>query len=843
MFKKTRYYLAIFFSYAILIGVVAGANPFRGETLAPMDLLLSFPGWDAAGWSGTVTHHERSDVLDARIPTWIKLKKRYRAGDPAMWEQVGAYGRLGTFSLTNSVFSPSFLLFVSIEDDALAYYFAITAKLLIAAFGMFLFLRLFLGTPAAWFGGAVFAFVGFNAAWLYWGQVATSCWIPWLLWAVAGWTMRRQPAWTLAIAASSAMLITGGFPTVAVYGFYAAVLLAAILLLAPVRRGKSAIAAGIVALVSIGIGFALVSLPIMGLQETLSLLDLSYRRGGGLAFSENWLLFLNPYVNGLPRVGHTLYAGVIATIMAVMAIVLVGSRRIVGGNRISLAVFSVLALVGSIVFAFGLLPREVLSRIPAIGTSNWIRVVVITGFCIAALAALFADYALERLRRVRARSLQRAGFVLLAVLGVAQVVDQALLFRTFNYVSKEGEFLPETPSIKHVRENLKPLQSAIADWAYMISGTLGSYGIPEWYTHAFHNKSEKATLGKFVRNPFVTPTAARFPAFSIRWESPLADKLGIAYALVGKSDFREILPKAFRVQPLGGHKAAPSMPANTLAQELTLSAPQTLYAVGLVLATYNRRQAPADVRLSLTDGQGRVLATTVTGARYVKDNQEALFEFPSPLTLQPGRYRLDLELVDPETRGRLTAWWVETPENRGDLMLINGEARPGAMIYTLYTAQPFNVDEWLVMQHEDEPSTLLLKNRQVPGGAYFLPELGALAPWSDRDVTTRVVDNQNVEIEYGGSASGYIVLPMRRYPGWRMLVDGRPVETRAFLGMLPAVPVSGPAKLEYRYRTTWLDKGIAITLIGVLALFAQFVILRSVARRRRGSAGGPQGGQ
>lgn len=836
--KKASYLIAVLISYAFYLAIVVGANPLEGESIAPMDLLLSYPGWDAAGWEGSVTHHERSDILDGRLPTWVKLKERYRSGDPAMWEQVGAYGRLGTFGLTNSVFSPSFLLFVTIEDNSLAYYVAILLNLLIAAFGTFLFLRLFVRTSSAWFGGAVFALAGFNAAWLYWGQVATACWIPWLLWAVAGWMMHRRPAWTIAIAGSSALLILGGFPTVSVYGFYSAVLLVFVLSLTPERRSWSTIPAVAVTFFSIGCGFALAALPILGLHETLSLLDLSYRRGGGLDFSSKWMLFFNPYLEGLPRVGQTLYTGIIATVMAMGALLLLAVRKIESTDRGSLAVFALFALTGSVVFAFGLAPHELLSRIPGIGTSNWIRVVVITGLSIAILAALFTDFVIGRVSVVEKLPLKWTGALLLLALVLAQFSDQALLFRKFNYVAKEGEFLPDVPSVAHVRDNLKPLQSAIADWAYMVSGTLGSYGIPEWYTHAFRNDREKATLEKLVRDPFVTPTAARFPGFAIRWDSPLMDKLGVAYALVGKDDFREVIPKAFRSQPLGGHKAAPAMPNNRLEQEFVLDAPQSVYAVGVVLATYHRRRAPSDVRLDLVDDQGRLLATAVTGADYVKDNKEALFEFPFPQNLQPGRYRLTLELDNPNARGRLTAWWVDTPANPGDVMRINGEARPGAMIYTFYTAQPFNVDEWLVMQHEDEPSTLLLKNRSVPAGAYFVFELDEMAEWSDREVTTRVIDNQHVEIEYEGSRAGYIVLPMRAYPGWNMSEEGRLVETRTFLGMMPAVRVSGPAKLEYAYRTPWLNKGIAITVIGVMAVVAQFFLLRFVSRRRLYTNGG-----
>ena len=237
------------------------------------------------------------------------------------------------------------------------------------------------------------------------------------------------------------------------------------------------------------------------------------------------------------------------------------------------------------------------------------------------------------------------------------------------------------------------------------------------------------------------------------------DKLGVAYALVGRHDFRPVTPVPFRQQPLGGHKPAPAMPGNSLAQEFTIDDARSLYAVGLVLATYHRPRAPSDVQLSLLDVEGRLIARAITKAGHVKDNKEAMFEFESPIRLQPGRYRMAIELTRSDRRGRLTAWSVDRPAHSDDLILINGEPRPGAMIYTLYTAKPFNEQEWLLMQHQDETNTLLLINRRVPGGAYFVNELDERADWSDELVTTRVVNNQTIEVDYSGDRQGFIVLP------------------------------------------------------------------------------------
>jgi hypothetical protein len=827
---RTYYRLAVVaFAYVVLLAATVGANPFKGESLAPMDLLLSYPGWEAIGWEGTVRHHERSDVLDGRIPMWKKVKSGLRNQDSGMWDIVGAYGQPGTLNLVNSIFTPSFLMFLVFDDDALGFYFAMLINLLIAGLGTYCLLRLYVAGFAAWFGGAVFCIVGFNAAYLYWPHVTTACWIPWLLWAISGWTLHRRPVWTLAIAGSTAMLLLGGFPVVAAYGLYSGVLLALILLLFVQRPVISRVKVGLVTLSSILIGFGLAAVPLLGLHEMLSLQDLSYRRGRGLDFGSEWMLIFNPYLHGLPRVGSTVYSGLIATAMALAVIPLLAFRRLQDRKKTGLAVFSLLALAGSLILAFGLLPIEMSSRIPAIGTSKLTRLFVITGLSIALLSAVFFDYFSAQIREIGPISLRTTAMALLVGLITAQLLDQASLFRRFNSVASESQFLPSTPSIDYLRDNLQGMQSVIADRSFLISGTLGSYGIPEWFTHGFRNEEEKLTLSKLVTDPFRTATAAMFSGASIQWGSPLMDKLGIAYALVGRSDLEEFSFEAVRTQPMGNHKAAPPLPANTLEQEITIHRQKTIHAIGLRLGTYRQASAPADVKLTLTDSQNRILASSVIDAAAVLDNKESKFQFSGPVELEPGRYRIRLELVDTNVEGRLTVWWVRPPEHPGDVILINGRPRPGAMAYTLYSAKVFDTRIWDVFQHEDEPSTLLLKNREVPTGAYFLPKLTEDANWSDRQVVTEIIDNQNIEISYAGSEQGYIVLPTRAYPGWIMTHDGAQMEPERFLGMLPAVPVSGPASLRYIYRPGWLGKGMIITAIALLALIAQFALLRRLA--------------
>lgn len=128
--------------YILLSALVIGANPFAGETSAPMDLLSRYPGWSSHVFLSTSTHNERSDVLDVFIPQWITLKKAICDYKYGIWNPVSM--NPGVLDVSRAAFTPSFLAFLLIDEHWLGFYCAGLLKLVIAAIGTFLFLRLFL---------------------------------------------------------------------------------------------------------------------------------------------------------------------------------------------------------------------------------------------------------------------------------------------------------------------------------------------------------------------------------------------------------------------------------------------------------------------------------------------------------------------------------------------------------------------------------------------------------------------------------------------------------------------------------------------------------------------------
>ena len=63
--------IAVVAFHLVLAAGVLGCNPFAGQTVGPLDLLVSKPGWNVPYKPMAVRNNERTDVVDAMLPRWI----------------------------------------------------------------------------------------------------------------------------------------------------------------------------------------------------------------------------------------------------------------------------------------------------------------------------------------------------------------------------------------------------------------------------------------------------------------------------------------------------------------------------------------------------------------------------------------------------------------------------------------------------------------------------------------------------------------------------------------------------------------------------------------------------
>ena len=538
-----------FIVFIILAVCALGANPLKGETVAPFDQLLDFPGWSSVHSDRQAVHFQQSDILNGQLPIWMTLKDQIRTGKGFLWYPYGAGGQpLGT-----ELCNPSFLIFLSVRDNAFAYYLVGLSKLIVSGFGGYLLLRVFLGwLPSLW-GGLVFMLCGFNAAWFFWEQVSTAMWIPWLLWTTLMYLKTDDLKWLPAITITSLLLIAGGFPSVGAFGFYS------FLLLLPIwnihdfwgnRQHEASKRAGIfkvlkktgMPLVAVGLAFLMSAYYLASFIDAFSGINLSYRAGGGTYFHgfKDLLLFLfyeGPLVAA--SIERTAYAGIPACIFAI-----VGLFSLSGVDDRMLRrflYFNMALVILSTLIVFGILPHWFIKALPVFKNNRWNRLIVVTFLGLAALSAVGLDFTAAKLRDWSRRRLRlthpgakaMVAVLMLSILAV-QFYSQKKLFNRFNAVTPSNLSYPLTPGIEYVKKHIKPLQSVIADDSYWFSGMLGAYGIAEWYAHSFRTDKEKKVLSELVHDPFGGATVALFSGGDIDLNSPLMDKLVIKYLMVNK---------------------------------------------------------------------------------------------------------------------------------------------------------------------------------------------------------------------------------------------------------------------------------------------------------------------
>ncbi len=128
--------------------------------------------------------------------------------------------------------------------------------------------------------------------------------------------------------------------------------------------------------------------------------------------------------------------------------------------------------------------------------------------------------------------------------------------------------------------------------------------------------------------------------------------------------------------------------------------------------------------------------------------------------------------------------------------------------------------------------TYIYKNT-VDAGPGYLVEAGpggnvpSLDQMQRLDIAVTVI-NQAPELStfaFSTSTEGYFVIATPVFPGWITELDGHTVPVEQIAGVLPAIKV-GPGKhvLSYRYAPSSVRNGAILSLIGLLAALACFII-------------------
>ena len=779
-----------------------GANPFKSETIAPMDLLVKYPGWQNTHLQVEPINGQRSDILDGKLPIWISAKHDLYEGELPLWNYQRG-GKPG-LTFTNSLFTPSFWAFALVKNDALGFYLSNFVNLLIGLIGMYLFLRLFFGTYASLFGAFVFMFSGFNTAWFFWPHVNTAIWTPWVFLTVYQYIHTEKKIYLPFIAITMFMLNVAGFPMIAVMTYMSIAIMVFLFLLFqrfPLKKNISILLN--LALFSV-LGL-MVSIPfIYPLVELLSWMGDMGSRHGGNGFSLNdFKLFVDPYLYRYPQVETTFYVGILPVVFLFLSLFFT-FRKVT-----FIAVFGLTLFLYALTIAFTLISPELIHKVPTLNSSLLTRFGYLLGVALAIIAAYVVH---EIYRRVENK---KWGLALIVVLFIIQIADQRSLFHAFNGTVPNASFYPKTKTISYLQKNMKPFEHVIADNGYLIAGTLGGYGLNDWYAHSFHSGAEKKILRQLVDAPFKTPTSAMFSFSQVNLESPYMDYLAIkAIISTSYSEYIHIsLWDNERPQ-----QPSPNMPTNTLEQPFHIDKPIEINGITLKMATYGTEQASSDVALTLTK-ENEVIEKVIVPKDKIHDNIWVPFIFQNLITLTQGNYSISIKMVDTDNPTALTIW---ANQNETEYKLrVNGKETPLSLKMALTQEKKQN-KKYKILNLE--PNIYIIENQHVKNGAYFLDALTIQTPVNYTHITTTQLSNTEIQIVYTGTKPGWVVLPMRNYPGWVASVNGKHVEINAFLDMLPAIKVNGKSTILLQYAPNYNTYTYLLALLGLLVLL--FSILK-----------------
>jgi hypothetical protein len=812
-----------YYPYSLLIIlclVLLGANPFDGETVAPTDLLVNQYGWRNSDIDVKTIHPIRSDILDARLPRWNQAKDSIRNGEIPIWNPYPINGIPGIQWLPAAILTPSFAMFTIFEDDATGYYFSMLINLLIAALGSYLLLQAFTkNTYAALFGSTVFCFSGFHSAWFFWAHVTTSIWIPWVLLFTYQYLTTQQLKYLPRLSLVIALLVFGGFPSIVVYTFIATTLLVIVHL--QWGNGVRNVASNSFSLISFSVlGFLIPLFAIYSLYEMLEFTQASTWRNGGTPLNINHLQkFITPIGHRYGDVERTFYVGLIPLALLLFVIPLAFFKKLTKNMLLGIVLLTLTTTV-----AFGIIPQDLVRTLPTFSNNNWGRITILIALAFSIISAeiLAALFKSETTRRLNTSLV----FLFAISLVLVQFFDTKRVFDDFNGPVPAETFFPTTATISHLKENLAPLQSVIADRSYLISGVLANYGISEWFAHGFRTLNEINLLRSEVAiEPFSSPTAALLDCDTVSIQSNVITLLGIRNIICSKllvnGKLKELVART------SGEKSRPSKlitPATPITQYFSTEADVSTDIISIRIATYRRKTSHADLILSIYH-QNTLLGRARVAAHTIGDNDWVDFMFPQRINLSGSGNRIVLEAQAVEKKGKLSAWLY--PVEEGPTYLEQAGKRQNlvlaAKIFRSQTPQDLKYKYYNL-----EPGIDILENRKVQGSGYFLTDLDKSLQPDFGVVTLKNYTSTNLEFDYTGNKPGWLILPQRFYPGWKAYVNDSPVQTHIFLGIMPAIQVESGDQINYRYEPKLL---FYLAFLSLTALLITIILTFSLRNR------------
>ena len=530
----------------------------------------------------------------------------------------------------------------------------------------------------------------------------------------------------------------------------------------------------------------------------------SRHAGNGFGLHD-FKLFVDPYLYRYPQVETTFYVGILP-VVSLFVLLFFLFRKVT-----FIALFGVTLFLYALTIAFALIGPELIHKVPTLNSSLLTRF----GYLLDVSLAIIVAYVVHEIyKRVEYK---KWGMLLMFILFGIQIADQRSLFHAFNDAVPNASFYPKTKTISYLQRHMKPFEHVIADRGFLIAGTLGGYGLNDWFAHSFHSGAEKKILRQLVNKPFKTPTSAMFAFSQVDLDSPYMDYLAIK-AIVSTS-----YSKYLHIDPWDNtrpQQPTPNMPTNRLNQPFHIDKPVEASGIALKMATYGAKRVSSDVALTLTK-ENEAVEKVIVPKEKIQDNAWVPFIFKQPIIFTQGNYAVSVKMTDPQNPTPLTVWANKNETNHK--LKINKKESTLSLKMALIREKEEN-KKYKILNLE--PNIYIFENRDVENGAYFLSALNTQTPVNYTQTKTTLLCNTEIQIEYSGTKPGWVVLPMRNYPGWNASIDGKQVKIDTFLDMLPAVKVNGKSTILLQYSPEYNRYTYLAALLSLIVLLLSILKFR-----------------
>jgi hypothetical protein len=216
-----------------------------GKTLAPTPMLAGVPPWSAPERTAAVVAGSSTPNPLLLDPTSQFIPWRMAARRDLLFNPAQGAGAALLANGQSAVLYPTEAL-ARLLPPFRASGFSQAARLLVAAWGMFLLARaLAASQPAALAAAVVWTSAGFLQLWRLHPHSLVAATVPWIVWAAVALARRPGPRPAVALAAAGAAGVAAGHPETLLHGVLFAALAAVIALVADPAEGEPAAAGGV----------------------------------------------------------------------------------------------------------------------------------------------------------------------------------------------------------------------------------------------------------------------------------------------------------------------------------------------------------------------------------------------------------------------------------------------------------------------------------------------------------------------------------------------------------------------------------------------------------------------